>query len=85
MGTLHHHLMEVHVAVEDLRRALITMIALETTRKGITNVDILKFILTISMLIIMDRIHGSEKLVIFLVYITMSLLSVGKEWKHNEG
>ena len=77
--------MEVHVAVEELRQALITMIAPETTRKGITSLDIHKFILIISMLLIMNVNHGIRKLVIFVVYITMSLLSVGKEWQHKGG
>ena len=81
MGTLHHHPMEAHVAVKELRQSLVTMIAPETTRKGITSLNILKFILIISMLIIMDISHGIEKLVIFVVYITMPfpLLSVKRE------
>ena len=80
MGTFHYHPMEVHVAIEELRQALITMIALDTTMKGIPSLDIRKFILIISMLLIMNVNHGIRKLIVFVVYITMSLLSVGKEW-----
>ena len=62
MGTLHHHPMEVHVAIEELRQALITMIAPETTRKVITSLDIHNFILIISMFLIMNANHGIIKL-----------------------
>ena len=77
--------MEVHVAIEELRQALITMITPDTTRRGIKSLDILKFIFIISMFLIMNVDHGIRKLVVFVVYITMSLLSVGKEWKHKGG
>ena len=80
MGTLHHHPMGVHVTIEELRQALITMIAPDTTRKGITSLDIHKFIFIISMFLNMSVNNGIRKIVVFLVYITMSLLSVGKEW-----
>ena len=56
------------------------MITSETTRKGITSLDILKFILIIRMFLIMNINHGVRKLVVFVVYITISFLSVGKEW-----
>ena len=72
MGTLHHHSMVVHVAMKELRQALITIIAPETTREGITSLIIPELILIIKMLLIMDINHGIRKLVIFVVYITMS-------------
>ena len=65
MGTLHHHPMEVHVAIEELRQALITMIAPETTRKGITSLDIHKFIFIIRMFLIMNVNHVIIKLIVF--------------------
>ena len=61
------------------------MIAPETTRKGITSLDMRKFILIISMFLIMNINHGIIKLFVFVVYITMSILSVGKEWQHKGG
>ena len=64
MGTLHHHPMEVHLAIEELRQALITMIAPKTTRKGITSLDIHNLILIISMFLIMNANHGIIKLVV---------------------
>ena len=85
MGTLHHHPMEVHVALKELRQALFTLITPETTREGITSLTIPEFILIISMLLIMVINHGIRKLIIFVVYITMPLLSVGKEWQHKGG
>ena len=71
--------------MKEPRKALITMIALETTREGIASLTIPECILIIRMLIIMVVNHGIEKLVIFLVYITMCFLSVGKEWQHKGG
>ena len=73
--------MATHIAEKELRQALVTMIAPKTDKKDITSLDILKFLLIISMLIIMYISHGIEKLVIFVVYITMPfpLLSVKRE------
>ena len=85
MGTLYHHPMEVHVAVKELRQALITVIALEITREGITSITIPEIIFIIRMLLIINVDPDIIKLVFFMVYITMSLLTVGKEWKHKGG
>ena len=68
MGTLHYDAMEVHVAVENLRQSLIAMIAPENTRKGITSLDIHKFIFIISMFLIMNVNHGIRKLVYDVIF-----------------
>ena len=80
MGTLHHHLMTAHIAEKKLRQALVTMIALETNKKDITSLDILMLIFITNMSLTMNIDHGIRKHVGFMDYITMSLLSVGKEW-----
>lgn len=85
MGTLHHNSMMTHMVVKELRQALVTMIAPETTKKGITSIDILVFIFITRISLTMNINHGIRKHVVFLDYIAMSLLSVGKEWKHKRG
>ena len=85
MGTLHHYPMQVHVAMKDLRQALVTMIAPEKTKKGITSIDILVFIFITSMSLTMNINHGVKKHVVFVEYITMYFLSVGRQWQHEIG
>ena len=85
MGTIYHHLMVAYVAVKEVRQALITMIAPETTREGRTSITIPELILIISMLLIMVIQLGIRKLFIFVFYVTRSFLSVGKEWQHKGG
>ena len=85
MGTPHHHSMVVHVAVKEMRQALFTMIAPGTTREGIISLVIPECISIIRMLITMIVNHGIKERVIFVVYITMCFLSVGKGWQHKGG
>ena len=70
--------MTTHMAVKEMRQALVTMIAPETNKKGITSFGILMFILITSMSLIININHGIRKHVVFLDYITMYLFSVGK-------
>ena len=70
--------MTVNIAEKELRQALVTMIAPETNKKGITSLGILIFTLITSISITMNINHGVEKHVVFLDYITMYLFSVGK-------
>ena len=70
--------MTMHMAEKDIRQALISMIAPETNKKGITHLVIIMFILITSMSLTMNINHGIEKHVVFVDYITMYLLSVGK-------
>ena len=77
--------MTTHITNKELRQALVTMVAPETNKKGITSLDILMFILITSMSLIININHGIRKHVVFLDYITMYLLSVGKEWQHERG
>ena len=85
MGTLPHHPMEVSVAGKELMQVLITILTLETTRKGITTFDMRIFISIMIMLLMMNVKHGIKKHVPFLDYITIHFLSVGKEWNHTKG
>ena len=85
MGTHHHHPMTAHIAKEELRQALIAIIAPKTARKGITSLSILKFILITIMLLMMNINHGIEKHVVFVVYMTMWLLRARREWQHERG
>ena len=78
MGTLHHHPMTTHIVEKELRQALVTMIALEITKKDITSLNIIVFILITSMSLTMNIDHGIRKHVVFVDYITMYLLSVGR-------
>ena len=77
--------MVVHIAEKELKQALITIMALETTGKGITSLSLPKFVLITSILLMMNINHGIEKHVVFVVYITMWLLSAGREWKKERG
>jgi len=70
--------MIMHIAGEELRKALITRITLEKIRRGIKSLSILKLILITSVLMMKINI-GIDKLVVLVVYITMWLLSVGRE------
>ena len=79
IGTLRHRSTVVHVAAKEPRQAPIIMMAPETTSEGILSLIIPEFILTIRMLLIMKLNHGIRKLVIFVGYVAMSFLSVGKE------
>ena len=79
MGTLHHHPMTTHIVEKELRQALVTMIAPETNKKGITSLSILLLILNTNMSLTMNIDHGNVKHVLFVDYITMYLLCVGKE------
>ena len=85
MGTLLHHSMAVHVTMKELRRAPITMITPDTTIEGIINIIIPECILIIRMLITTVVNHVIAKCTIFVVYITMCFLSVGKGWKQKGG
>ena len=85
LGTLHHHPMAAHIVDKELRQDLNTMIAPETNKKGIKSLDILMFILITSMSLTMNINHDIKKHVVFVDYITMYLLSVGKEWHHERG
>ena len=67
MGTLHHHLTEVHGAVKEVRQALITLIAPKAAREGIINLIIPECIFIIRMLITTIVKHGIAKRVIFVV------------------
>ena len=69
-GTHHHHPMVVHIAEKEMRQALITIMAPQATKRGINNLNIPKFILITNMLM-MNINPGIEKLVVFVVYITM--------------
>ena len=79
MGTHPHHPMVVSIARKGLRQALIAILTPESTRKGITSLDIRMFISIIIMFLITNVIHGIEKHVPFVDYITIHFLSVGKE------
>lgn len=69
MGTHYHHPMAVHIAEKELRQGFIAIIAPETTRRGVNNLNIPKFIL-ITIMLIMNINHGVKKHVTFAVYIT---------------
>ena len=68
MGTHHHHPMAVPITGEELRQALIAIITLETTRKGITCLNIQMFILITIMLLMMDINQGIKNM--YLLWIT---------------
>ena len=76
--------MEVSIAGKELRQAPIATLTPEITRKGITSLDIRMFISTTIMLLMMDVKHGIEKHVLFVDYITIQILSVGREWQHEK-
>lgn len=71
--------MSVHSVEKELRKALITIIALRTTKKGITSLSILEFITITIMMLMINIKHGIEKHVIFVVYITMCFLTTGRK------
>jgi len=79
MGTHHHHPMAVSIARKELSQDLIAIMTPEAIRKGITSLDIRMFISIIIMLLMMDINKGIRKHVPFLDYITIHLLSDGKE------
>ena len=79
IGTHPHHPMVVSIAGKELRQALITIISPKTERKGITSLDIRIFISITILLLMMDINQCIKKHVLFLDYITMHLLSAGKE------
>ena len=70
--------MAAPIAGKEFRQALITILTPETTREGITTLDIQMFISITIMLLIMSIKHGIEKHVPFVDYITIHFLSVGK-------
>ena len=82
MGTHHHPPMTVHITKGELRQDLIARIAPKTTKRGINSLNIIEFILITSMLM-MSRNHGIENHIVFLVCITMWLLSARREWKRE--
>jgi len=84
MGTHHHHPMTVHIAKGDTRQSLIARIIPETIKRGINSINIITFILITNMLM-MNRNHVIENHVVFVVYITMWLLSVGRECQQERG
>ena len=79
MGTHHHHPMAVPIAGKELRQALITIITPEATMKGITTLNIQMFISITIMLLMMNANHGIKKHVLLVVYVTMYLMSAGRE------
>ena len=79
MGKHPHHPMAVSIAGRELRQALIAILTSKTTKEGIITFDLLMFILIIIMLLIMNEDQGIEKHVLFLVYLTVPFLSVGKD------
>ena len=85
IGTHQNPPMIVHLAEEELRQALIFGITLEIVKRRINSLSIIKLILIKSILLMMRKTHGIEKYVVFVVYITMWLLSVGREWKQERG
>lgn len=74
MGTHHHQCMVVCIVEKELRQALVSMIILETNKKGINSLGILLFILITTVLLIMNGNHGVEELSVFVDCITMYLL-----------
>ena len=79
MGIHPHHPMEVPIVGKKLRLALIAIMTPEETRKGINSLHIQMLILITIMLLMMDINQGIKKHVPFVDYITIHLLSVGKE------
>ena len=77
--------MVVPIAGKELRQDLSTIMTPEAARKGITSLDIQMFISIISMLLMMNVNHGIKKHVLYVDYITIHLLSVGREWQHEKG
>jgi len=84
MGAHHHLPMIVHIIEEELRKSLINHFTPETIKRGINNLIILNFILIIGILMININ-HDIKKHVVFMVYITMSLLNVAREWQKERG
>lgn len=80
IGTHHNPPMTVHIAKEDLRQALIFRVAPEIVKRGINSLNILKLIFITSVFLMMNKNHGIENHVVFVVCITMWLLSAGREW-----
>ena len=78
MGTHPHHPMEVSMARKELRQALIAIMTSETTREGITTLNIRMFISIIIMFLMMEINQDIEKHVLFVVYLTIPFPSVGK-------
>jgi len=81
----HRYPMVLSIVRKQLRKALIAIFTTETTRKGITSLNIWMFILITIMLLTMDVNHYIKKHVLFVVYITIYLLSVGRESQHERG
>ena len=81
MGTHDHYPMAVPIAGKELRQALITIM----TPEAYSGLDIKMFISIIIMLLMMDINQGIEKHVPFVDYITIHLLSAGKEQQHIKG
>ena len=77
--------MIVHIAEEELSQVLIYRITPGTTKICIKSIIIIKFIFISSILLMMRKNHGIENSAVFLVCITMWLLSVGREWQKERG
>lgn len=56
-----------------------------TVEKGIASLSILQFILIANILLMININHGIENYVVFLVYITMWLLSAERGWQQERG
>jgi len=84
-GTHNHPPMTMHIAEEELRQALITIIAPETVKRGINSLSIPKFIWITNILLMMNINHSIENYVVYVVYIIMWLLSVETEWQQEKG
>lgn len=80
IGTHYNPPMTMHIAEEYLGQALIAKIAPGTLKRCIDNLSILKFIFITNMLMVNIN-HVIENYVVFVVCITMWLLSVGREWE----
>lgn len=84
MGTQHHILIKLHITEGELRQSLIIKNVPETVKRGITGPNIVKLILITITLLMMNINHVIEKYVVFVVYITMRLLSARREWKQEK-
>ena len=63
------------------KQVLIVRIAPETTNRGIKSHSIINLFFITRILLTMNINHYVENHVVFVVYITMWLLSAGKEWQ----
>jgi len=79
MGTHTHHSVEVSIARQELRKALIAILTPQIAREGIITFDLRMFISIIILLLKMNIKHGIKKHVPFEDYIIIHFLSVGKE------